>query len=130
MDGFVDLGKKKILVLDDDPNIAATLQEILEEKEYSVVAFESPFIALNRLKVEPFDLVLSDLKMPEMDGLEFLQEVKKLCPSLPVILVTVLADVDRAVRAIQSGAFDYVTKPFDIKKIYTVVEQALMMEQP
>lgn len=125
---MVDPSEKKILVLDDDPNISEILQEILEEKGYYVIRSEDPLAALERLKVERFDLVLSDLKMPEMDGLEFLYEVKKLCPTLPVILVTVLADVSKAVLAIQSGAFSYITKPFDIEKIYHTVEQALMME--
>ncbi len=115
----------KIVIVDDEPEILKTLKRILEKKDYVVSIYENPVEALNFLKSNPVDLVITDLKMPEMDGILFLMSVKEFYPSVPIILITGYATIATAVTAIQKGAYDYIRKPFDVQKIYGVVEQAL-----
>lgn len=115
----------KIVVVDDEPEILRTLKRILSRKGYEVVTFDSPLNALDYLKTERVNLILTDLKMPGMDGVQLLLRVKQSHPSLPVILLTAYATIETAVTAMQQGAFDYLRKPFDIKKIYEIVERAI-----
>lgn len=115
----------KILIVDDEPEILRTMKRILERKDYVVVTFENPVPALEYLKTERVHLILSDLKMPVMDGMQFLAQVKKSYPSIPVVLITGHATISTAVAAIQLGAADYLKKPFEIKKIYEVVQRNL-----
>lgn len=115
----------KILVVDDDAQVLRTLRKILEKKGHQVLAFGSALAALERLKEEPVDLILTDLKMPEMDGIEFLSRAKALHPETPVILVTGFATIEMTVSAIKRGAFDFLKKPFEVQKIVEVVERAL-----
>ena len=117
--------KIKALVVDDDPDVLRTLAKILKRKGQDVHPFESPVAALEYLKREKVDIILTDLKMPEMDGIQFLYQAKALCPRVPVILITGYAAIDTAVSAIKLGAFDYLRKPFEIKKIYEVIDRAL-----
>jgi DNA-binding NtrC family response regulator len=117
--------RPKILVVDDDSSILETFKSILERKKYDVEIFFRPSEALEYLNKERVDLILSDLQMPEMDGVQFLYQVKKIAPAVPVVLITAHASIETAVSAIQQGAFDYLSKPLDIKKIYAVVEKAL-----
>ena len=117
--------KIKTLVVDDDAEVLKTLVKILKKKGHDVFPFESSITALEYLKQEKMDLILTDLKMPEMDGIQFLSRAKTLRPDAPVILITGFATIDTAVSAIKWGAFDYLRKPFEIKKIYEVVDRAL-----
>lgn len=115
----------RILVVDDEPEILRTLKRILARKGYDVVTFEDPFKALDHLKTDRVHLILTDLKMPEMDGVQLLLRIKQHYPAIPVVLITAYATISTAVTAMQQGAFDYLRKPFDIKRIYEVVESAL-----
>ena len=117
--------KIKVLVVDDDGEVLKTLKKILLRRGYEVLAFESPVEALERLKAERVDLILTDLKMPQMDGVQFVSRAKEIHPRTPVILVTGYATVETAVAAVKWGAFDYLCKPFEIKKIYEVIDNAL-----
>ena len=117
--------KVKTLIIDDDAEVLRTLKKIVTKKGHLVWAFESALSALDYLKKEPVDLILSDLKMAEMDGIQFISQAKVLCPQAPMILVTGFASIETAVSAIQMGAFDYLRKPFEIKKIYEVIDRAL-----
>ena len=119
-----------VLIVDDDKDVLNTLRRILERREYQVATCDGPLAALERLESYAADLVLSDLKMPEMNGLQFLYQVKRKRPSVPVILITGFGSVDSAVAAIQGGGFDYLQKPFEAKKIYEVVERALNADKP
>ena len=119
-------GKKiKTFVVDDDAEVLKTLKKILERKGHEVEAFSAAPAALERLKEEPPDLILTDLKMPEMDGIQFLTSARAVHPDIPVILITGFATIDTAVSAIKWGAFDYLRKPFEIKHIYEVIDRAL-----
>ncbi|OGR97161.1 MAG: hypothetical protein A2902_03490 [Elusimicrobia bacterium RIFCSPLOWO2_01_FULL_64_13] len=115
----------KIIVVDDEPEILRTLQRALSRKGYGVVTFEDPFLALEHVRKEKVDLVLSDLKMPKMDGLQLLLQVKAARPGVPVIMLTGFATIEYAVTAMQQGAFDFLRKPFEIRNIYEVVQSAL-----
>ena len=117
--------KVRTLVVDDDAQVLRTLRRIIERKGHEVFSFESALAALDHLKREKVDLILTDLKMPEMDGIQFLSQAKALCPQAAVILITGFATIETAVSAIKWGAFDYLRKPFEIKKIYEVMDRAL-----
>ena len=120
-----NLSTGKILVLDDERNIVTVLKAILEKREFHVDGFVEPREALDAIRKGQYDVVITDLYMPEIDGMAFLEEVKRLHPRLPVIMITAFGTVDSAVDAIKRGAFDYVTKPFEQSEIVSVVQKAL-----
>ncbi len=115
----------KILLIDDELVILNMLTRMLERKGYETVAFQDPEEALNCLKSDSINLIICDLKMPEMDGIEVIFRAKRARPKVPIILITGFASIPTAVNAIQLGAYDYVRKPFDMAKICSVVEKAL-----
>ncbi len=123
-----DSKKTRVVVVDDDAEVLRTLKKILLRRRYEIFAFDSPIAALEHLRKEKADLILSDMKMPQMDGLQFLIQAKTLQPTTPFILITGYATIDTAVSAIQWGAFDYLRKPFEVKKIYEVIDLALKQE--
>lgn len=114
----------RVLVLDDEKNIVIVLRTILEKRGFAVDGFTSSLDALQVVQNKDFDAVITDLFMPEMDGMEFLNRVHELKPKMPVIMITAFGTVDTAVDAIKAGAFDYVTKPFEQSEICAVVEKA------
>ena len=119
----------KILVVDDEKNIRASLSALFEGAGHQVKTAENAQQALALLAEEGnFDLVLSDYRMAELNGLELLQQIKRESPALPVILMTAYATVENAVAALKSGAADYVTKPFTLEQIQHVVDRALEMQ--
>jgi two-component system response regulator AtoC len=116
--------KISVLVLDDEKNIVTVLKAILEKRDFAVDAFTDPREALDTLRRKKYDAAITDLYMPEIDGMAFLEEVKRLYPNLPVVMITAFGTVDSAVDAIKRGAFDYVTKPFEQSEIISVVQKA------
>ncbi|MBI5179948.1 MAG: sigma-54-dependent Fis family transcriptional regulator, partial [Nitrospirae bacterium] len=118
------LGIKKILIVDDEKNITDVLATILISLGYSVSTASDGEEALSILKKEYYELVITDIKMPQMDGLSLLKEINKLKKDIIIIMLTGLATTDTAVEAMRSGAFDYVVKPFNIEKIIDVVARA------
>ena len=115
----------KVLIVDDDPSAILLLKSVLSQRGFEVLSFLQPSSALEGLKTEKVDLVISDLKMPEMDGIRFMTLVKEMHPLTPVILFTGNATLETAVSAMQRGAFDYLKKPYDVSKIHEVVVKAL-----
>ncbi|MEE9465733.1 MAG: sigma-54 dependent transcriptional regulator [Candidatus Neomarinimicrobiota bacterium] len=107
----------RVLIVDDDNYIRLFLQETLEGKGYQVELAEDGAAALAKVKADPPELVLTDLKMPKMDGLELLQAVNKLDQPPGCIIITAYGTVETAVKAMKEGAFDYLTKPFSITEI-------------
>ncbi len=103
----------RILIVDDEQSICDVLSISLKKEGYVVASETNPRKALERLKREPFDLVLQDLKMPEMDGIDLLRDIKKLREETVVIIMTAYTTWDRAVEAMRLGAYDYIKKPFD-----------------
>lgn len=115
----------RILILDDDPNILRFLLRALFKQGYSVQAVDHPTKALELLARNRFDLVITDLKMPEMDGIVFLKRIKESSPTTEVILMTAFATVETALEAMKLGAFDFLVKPFNLEDVKQVVERAL-----
>lgn len=115
----------RLAVLDDEQRMVDILAMVLRREGYEVGVFTQPSAALESLRTEPFDLLISDLKMPGMDGVEVLRRAKMLNPELPVILITAHATVQTAISAMREGAFDYVEKPFDNDELKVLVRRAL-----
>jgi len=114
-----------IAVLDDEPRMAEVLSILLRRAGFRVQSFHHPVAFLQAFEVEGFDLLLTDLKLPEMDGVAVLKEVRARDPQLPVILITAHATLRTAIEAIRQGAFDYVEKPFDNELCLRLVRRAL-----
>jgi len=119
-----NLGEIRILVVDDDAVACEFLQEALHISGYEVDYFTSAKEALNRGILE-YDLLLSDIRMPEMDGLEFLRQVHNARPELPVILMTAFGSLDTTMEALREGAWDYISKPFSPEEIRKMVRKVL-----
>src|SRR5260370_10425802 len=116
----------RILVIDDDAASRALMEQILAEDGHVVTACSDGAEAVQRLDGEgEFDAVVSDIRMVDMDGLEVLDWVRKRAPETPVLLVTAFGNVDGAVDAIRRGAYDHISKPYDVNAIKLVVDRAL-----
>ena len=127
----VGTGTKKfrILVVDDEPILRDSLKDWLGDEEgFSVDTAESGPVALEMLKKDAYQLMLLDIKMPEMDGVEVLSKAKEILPDLPVVMMTAYATVETAIEAMKTGALDYLIKPFEpealIPKIITIYENS------
>lgn len=119
-----------VVLVDDDPEMRAMLSDHLKEDNYRVKAFESgmtalQFLSSSHIEAQSVDLVLTDLRMPEIDGLTVLRQCKMAHPFVPVILITAHASVDSAVEGLRRGAFDYLTKPFKLSEISIAIERAI-----
>src|SRR6187402_253356 len=116
---------KQVLVVDDEPNLRRVLSAQLSRDGYDVHTAEDGAQALAVLAEHHIDLVITDLKMPGVDGMELLRQSLKLDSELPVVMITAHGTVDNAVEALKLGAFDYITKPFDQGEVRTIVRKAL-----
>lgn len=113
----------KILIVEDEKIKRITLEDDLMEAGYRTAAFASPVPALTVLAQEPFDVAITDLRMPEMDGLEFIARARELRPELKIILITAYGTVDTAMKALSLGAYDYVTKPFSTEELFPALNR-------
>ena len=117
---------EKLLVVDDEPDMLRLLSMIIKEKTpYEVTTTNNPLEALELAKTGSFDLIIADLKMPGLDGIELLESVKRFDEDIPVVIITAYGTVEAAVETIQKGAFDFITKPFRKEQILFTVEKAL-----
>src|SRR6476620_1069035 len=105
--------KKQVLIVDDEPNLRKILSVQLSRDGYDVLTAEDGEQGLQLLREHHIDLVISDLKMPKVDGMGLLREALREDRELPVVIITAHGTVDTAVEALKLGAFDYLTKPFD-----------------
>jgi DNA-binding NtrC family response regulator len=115
--GGEDELKQKILLLDDEESLIKWLSYALEQKGYSVFATSEPEHALTKIKEEKFDCVISDIRMPQIDGFEFLRRVRRFYPDVPVIFITAYGSMESAINAIRDKASDYILKPFAIEEL-------------
>jgi two-component system nitrogen regulation response regulator NtrX len=115
----------KILVVDDEDSIRKTLREILEMEDYEVLEAKDGIDALAKVKQLKFDLVISDIKMPKMDGVDLLEKIHLLYPELPVIMISGHGDIDLAVDTVKKGAFDYIAKPPDLNRLLITIRNAI-----
>ena len=115
----------KILIVDDDPSIRNMLTIVLKKSGYGVVSTDSGKSTLDRLKKETFELIISDIKMADINGIELLKKIKSINPEIPVIMITAFASANDAVEAMKLGAEDYVTKPFNLDELKIIIERAI-----
>ena len=120
----------RILVVDDEKDMLLLLERILkEDTDYEVVIEANPIRGLEIFKTSFFDIVLTDLKMPGLDGIEFLSQIKRINSLTPVIILTAFATIDNAVEATKRGAYDYLTKPFRRERLLMTFEKALELNR-
>ncbi|MGY5849805.1 sigma-54-dependent transcriptional regulator [Salegentibacter sp. F14] len=117
----------RILLIEDEASIRRVLVKILTEEnsKYSVVEAENGLEGTEKIKDEDFDLVLCDIKMPKMDGVEVLEAIKKIKPEVPVVMISGHGDLETAVNTMKLGAFDYISKPPDLNRLLNTVRNAL-----
>ena len=117
----------KILIVEDEASIRRVLVKILseEDKTHEIYEAEDGLIALNKIKKENFDLVLCDIKMPKMDGIEVLEFAKKIKPEIPIVMISGHGDLDTAVDSMKKGAYDYISKPPDLNRLLNTVRNAI-----
>ncbi len=115
----------KILIVDDETSIRKTFREILEFEKYDVDEAVDGLDCLVKLKQTEYDVVIMDIKMPKMDGMEALERVQLLVPDTPVIMISGHANIDTAVDAVKKGAFDFVSKPLDLNRMLITVRNAM-----
>ena len=118
-------GRASILIVEDDAAMREMLREALDDDGYLVETAVNGRAGVERVKKGGIDLVVSDVKMPEIDGLDMLREIKAVSPSPHVITITAFGSIDTAIRAVKLGAFDYITKPFEVDQLILSVEKAL-----
>lgn len=120
---------KKILVLDDEETILQLLQEYFSDFGVDSTAFSEPVQALERIKQQEFDVILSDIHMPVMTGNNFAAEAVKICPDTPIILMTGKPSLDHSIEALKTGVFDFLLKPFHFEEARMAITKALKYRQ-
>lgn len=120
----------KILIVDDEKDMLTLLKRIIsEETDHELITETDPLRALKLFRDSPFDLLITDLKMPKMDGIKLLDEVRKISPEVSVIMLTAYATIETAVEAIQKGAYDYLTKPFRRERILLTIDKVMKWQE-
>jgi CheY-like chemotaxis protein len=119
------MGLAKVLVVDDEPEVREVLRDLLSDLGYDVILADSGPTALDALSANKPDLVLLDVFMPGMDGVETLRRMTALDPSVPVIVVTANTDVDITSKLLALGAADYIPKPFDVEYLHQAISVQL-----
>lgn len=122
------MNKVRILIVDDEKDMRDFLEIMLGKEGYEAVSAANAKTALDYYREKGFDLVISDIRMPEMEGLEFLKALKEMDPDAVVIMITAYASVDTAIEAMKNGAYDYFTKPFKVDEIKLNIKKALRLK--
>jgi two-component system, NtrC family, nitrogen regulation response regulator NtrX len=115
----------KVLVVDDERSIRRTLREILTFENYEVEEAEDGLEAVTKVETTQYDVIIMDIKMPKLDGLEALERIQTLAPDTPVIMISGHGTIETAVDAVKKGAFDYISKPPDLNRLLITVRNAL-----
>ena len=117
----------KILIVEDEASIRRVLVKILseEDKSHQISEAEDGLAALDKIKKENFDLILCDIKMPKVDGIEVLEFSKKIRPEIPIVMISGHGDLDTAVDSMKKGAYDYISKPPDLNRLLNTVRNAI-----
>ena len=117
---------KKILIIDDEKFIRATLREILEYEKYEVEEAQDGQDGLDKLIINNYDVVLCDIKMPQIDGLEVLEKTMALGKDIPFIMISAHGTIETAVEATKKGAFDFIVKPPDLNRLNTSFSSSVL----
>jgi DNA-binding NtrC family response regulator len=123
------MADERILIVDDEEGLRRLLSRVLSRAGYDATAVGSGTEALRQVASQRYNLVVTDIKMPEMDGLQLLGELKEFDPSLPIIVMTAYGTIENAVQALRLGAYDYIAKPFENDEIKLTVAKALERER-
>ncbi|MBP6260746.1 MAG: sigma-54-dependent Fis family transcriptional regulator, partial [Paludibacter sp.] len=115
----------KILIIDDERSIRNTLKDILEFEKHQIVLAENGKIGLEAAQSTSFDVIFSDIKMPEMDGIELLTALKEQEIEAPIVMISGHGNIETAVECIKKGAFDFIEKPIDLNRLLITVRNAL-----
>ena len=117
----------KILIIEDEQAIRNVLSNIIREEDssYTVELAENGVEGLDKLSKDPYDLVLCDIKMPKMDGIEVLDKAIEMQPDLTIVMISGHGDIDTAVDCIKKGAFDYISKPPDLNRLLNTIRNGL-----
>jgi DNA-binding NtrC family response regulator len=118
-------GNSRILIVDDDKGICELLSSLVEGEGLRALAAGDGEMALKMIRSEDLDLLLLDIVMPGMDGMEVLRQAKDIDRELPVVLITGYADVAGAVKAMKAGAYDYLSKPFNNQEVIGIIHRAI-----
>ena len=121
--------KKRIMLIDNEEGLCRMMEQILLDNGYLAKAYTSPIKAMEEFQPDAWDMVISDIKMPGMSGLEVLQKVKEKEKDIPVIMITAYATVDMSIQALRKGAYDMLTKPFEPEELIYRVKNALQQSQ-
>jgi DNA-binding NtrC family response regulator len=117
--------KRNVLVVDDDPDVLSMLERLLKKLEYNPYVAANGEEAVRIIDTHKVDVVVSDLVMPEMDGMELLKRVKSRKGDIPFVMITGHPTIETAVEAIKKGAYDYLTKPFQVEEVQIKIDRAL-----
>lgn len=120
---------QKVWIVDDDKSIRWVLEKALQKTDVEIQSFSSPQEVLKKIDQEEPDVIISDIRMPGMDGISLLEQIKQHSPDIPVIIMTAYSDLDRAVSAFQGGAYEYLSKPFDVDEVVGLVKRAITHKQ-
>ncbi len=117
------MNNMRIMIIDDDQGHLTSLEDALSLNDYDVQAFLNPIEAVEVYKSENFDVVITDYKMPQMDGIQVLKAVKKFNPDAYVLIMTGFANKDNAIDAVNHGAYFFFRKPIDLRRVYSTLEK-------
>lgn len=120
--------KQHVLIIDDEPGIRELLEITLSRMGLETTSAENVSDAINLLKSQTFQLCLTDMKLPDGDGLQIIQTIQDICPDTPVAMITAFGNVETAIGALKAGAFDFVNKPIELERLRSLVETALKLE--
>ena len=120
---------KRLLIVDDEVNARTLIAQLFKEEGYSADTAENGNAALKLFEQKNFDILITDIKMPEMDGIELFHKVKERYPHLPVILFTAYGTIESAVTALKEGAFHYLEKPVNFALLKHIVQQAFEIRE-
>lgn len=117
--------KSRILIVDDEVSTTELLQGFLQKKGYIVTTEHDPVKGLSLVREQEFDLLISDYRMPNMNGLEFITKVREIDPVISIIMISAYGNIETAVKIIKSGASDYLTKPIDLKELLMLIDKSI-----
>jgi len=115
----------KILIVEDEKSMREVLKILLEGEGYEVTTASDGLEGISLIEKDIFDLIITDMKMPKADGFEVLKRIKEISPDTIVIMITAFGNTDTAIEAMKMGAYDYITKPFNIEEIRLIVRKAI-----
>lgn len=126
---MLNIAPQRVFFIDDEPAVCAAVARVLRGVGIEVDCFDDPATCLAKMRSQECDLLITDLKMPEMDGIELLEEVKRLTPWIPVLVISAYGDIPAAVRAIKAGAADFIEKPLN-KSEFVGKVKSMLEERP